>query len=222
MSGCGSIKVMNFSFFKRPTRKYVNAMNGQILDWDKINALTFKFVEYFEKRDEPLYITKLLKLFFYFDFISHRVHAKPFTGDVYFKLPYGPIPSFIKEHLDLLKEENDENAELEDFELTSVFAKYFEAEKNLRTKGYIVRVRDGVEIPRDKFDDYFSEWDNKLFSDIVEVFKGRSVREVVEMTHRESPYTKNKRSDSVIDYLVAFDEDFPEALPHYRSSCYSG
>ena len=212
---------MNFPFFKNPARKYINAMNGQVLDWDKINALTFRFVEEFEKRGELLYITKLLKLFFYFDFISHRVQGKPFTGDVYFKLPYGPIPSFIKEHLDLLKEGNDENAELKDFDLESVFAEYFKTKKIQETNGYVVRVRDGVEIPRDEFESHFSGWDNDLFSAIVEVFKGKTVKEVVEMTHRESPYVKNKRSDSVIDYLFAFDKDFPEALPHYRASCYS-
>ena len=188
--------------------------NGQFLDWEQVNALAAKFVSAFAKRGEPLYMTKLLKLFFYFDFISFKRNEKPFTGDIYFKLPYGPIPSIIKDQLDLLKKENDENEELKDFELQSAFAKYLEMEKDEKTKGYIVKIRDDVAVPWDDFNDYFSENDAELLSSIVDVFTGKKVGEVVEMTHRELPYTKAEDM-GIITYLLANEKRFPVALPKY-------
>ncbi|MCY4577024.1 MAG: Panacea domain-containing protein [Candidatus Kaiserbacteria bacterium] len=198
-------------------KKYVSGFNGQILDPDRINALAVKFVDAFEKRGDSLYITKLLKLFFYFDFVSYKNQEKPFTGDIYFKLPYGPIPSFIKEQLDLLKKENDENEELKDFELKSIFAKYLETKKDEGTKGHTLKIREGADIPRENFEDYFSDGDNELLSAIVKAFDGKNVREVVAMTHQEVPYVKVKWDTGIIDYLLAFDKDFPKALPNYRS-----
>lgn len=202
-------------------KRYDTGFNGQAIDWNRINALAVKFVDAFKRAGDPLYVTKLLKLFFYFDFISFRENNKPFTGDVYFKLPYGPIPSLIKEQLDLLKEDNDENEELKDFELKSVFAEYLEAERDGKTKGYTLKVREDVKIPQKKFDAYFSEWDNQLFFAIVKEFKGKAVKEVVEITHQEAPYMKVRQDASIINYLFAFEDDFPKALPHYCDSRYS-
>ena len=200
--------------------KIVSVFNGEILDSDRINALAVRFVDEFEKQGNPLYITKLLKLLFYFDFVSYKRSGKSFTGDIYFKLPYGPIPSFIKEQLDLLKAENDENEEL-DFELNSIFAKYLEAEKDTKTNGHTLKIRADVDIPSEKFSGYFSESDNELFSAIVEEFKGKNVREVVDMTHQEPPYVKVKRDVGIISYLSALDEGFPKALPNYHADWYS-
>ena len=195
------------------SKDYVTTFNGKVLKWERINALAVKFVDAFEKQGDPLYITKLLKLFFYFDFMSYKNNNQSFTGDVYFKLPYGPIPSFIKEQLDLLKEENDENKELEDFELKSMFAKYLETKKDEATKGHILKIREGVTIPLERFDRYFSKHDKNLFSNIVEVFKNKKVKEVVEMTHQEVPYVKVRQDTGIINYLFALDEGFPKALP---------
>ena len=189
--------------------------NGEILDWEQINALVVKFVRAFEDRGEPLYITKLLKLFFYFDFISYKQGEKPFTGDYYFKLPYGPVPSVIKDQLDLLKKENDENKELQDFELQSAFAKYLEAVKDEETKGHILKIRQDVKIPWSDFDDCFSERDDELFADIVERFSHTNVEEIVAMTHQEMPYTKAEDMGT-ITYLLANRKEFPKALPKYR------
>ena len=191
--------------------------NGKILDWERINALAVKFVRAFEERGEPLYITKLLKLFFYFDFISYKQGEKPFTGDYYFKLPYGPVPSVIKDQLDLLKKENDENEELQDFELQSAFAKYLEAVKDEKTKGYILKIRQDVDIPWGDFDDYFSESDAVLFADIVERFSHTNVKEVVAMTHQEIPYVRAVNM-TPIGYLSANKRQFPKALPKYRTT----
>ena len=189
--------------------------NGKILNWERINALAVKFVRAFEDQGKPLYITKLLKLFFYFDFISYKQRGKPFTGDYYFKLPYGPVPSVIKDQLDLLKKENDENEELQEFELQSAFAKYLEAVKDERSKGYVLKVRQDVDIPEKKFDKYFSERDTALFADMVERFRDKNVKEVVDMTHQEVPYTKAVDM-TPITYLLANRKQFPKALPKYR------
>ena len=198
-------------------KMYASGFNGQILDWERVNALAVKFVDAFKKQGESLYITKLLKLFFYFDFVSYKRNEKPFTGDIYCKLPYGPIPSIIKDQLDLLKQGNDENEELTDIDLKSMFAKYLEAEQDEVTKGYKLKIRQDVDIPKEEFNDYFSESDSELFNTMVEAFKNKTVNDIVEMTHQEVPYTKVKRDTGVINYLLAYEEEFPKALPNYRA-----
>ena len=62
--------------------------------------------QYFAKNIPSLYFTKFLKLLYYFDFLSVLERGKPVTNDTYYHLPYGPVPTVIKDQLTMLREEN--------------------------------------------------------------------------------------------------------------------
>ena len=70
---------------------------------DTINVDKIKvIISYLADKVDKLYVTKLMKLFYYIDFISYAERKSSITNDVYYKLPYGPIPSFIKSEIDNL------------------------------------------------------------------------------------------------------------------------
>ena len=182
-------------------------VSNRVREWDRINALVTAFVSRFKEQGQPLYITKLLKLLFYFDFISFKSKDNSFTGDVYFKLPYGPVPSIIKDQLDLLKDINEENEEIGEYELKSAFSEYLHATQDSQTKGYVLELKNGVRL--DKFEEYLSDWDNALIEELVKTFKDTSVKEIVDQTHKEDPYIKTSEME-IITYLLAGDESFPK------------
>lgn len=190
------------------------ATDGRTIDWDNISALVFKFVSEFENREKPLFITKLLKLIFYFDFITVKQDSKPFTGDFYCKLPYGPVPMMIKFQLDLLKEDKDDG-----YGTKSVFEKYLELEYDSKTGGSKVKVKKGIENKEKElknFDDHLSPADENLLSELVNAFEDISVKDIVNLTHKEIPYTKTTERE-IIPYALAFEKKFPRALHGYTN-----
>ena len=156
------------------------------------------------KNENDLYITKLLKLLFYFDFILMKIENRSFTGDVYYKLPYGPVPSVIKENLDLLKTENTERDEegLETFNIESIFSGKIEA--NSMNGGYILKNIGDFTVDSE----FLSENEDKLIDKIIETFKEDTVKDIVDKTHDEKPYIGTR--DGLISYNLAHENDFPK------------
>src|SRR3989344_7025782 len=72
------------------------------VDFEKVGVIA----AYFADNTNKLYVTKLLKLFYYLDFISYKMRNASVSDDVYIKLPYGPVPSAIKNEIDILSLEN--------------------------------------------------------------------------------------------------------------------
>lgn len=185
--------------------------SGARRDWDSIHALVLAFVSRFEQCEQPLYITKLLKLLFYFDFLSYKHNERSFTGDVYVKLPYGPVPSIIKDQLDLLKYNNEENEEIDEYELQSSFLEHLDVKQDPETKGYALQVKNKNEERLNELGEYhLSVWDRELIDNLVKFFKEASVKEIVEQTHQEKPYKKTSEVE-IISYLLAGEDGFPKA-----------
>ena len=184
--------------------------SNSIRERDRIITLVSAFVLKFDEQNQPLYITKLLKLLFYFDFLWYKHQRKSFTGDVYVRLPYGPVPSIIKDQLDLLKNTNEENEEIDEYDLNSVFSKHLTAEPDNQTKGYIIKLKTGKQEVEKKMDNYLTDWDRALIDELVRVFKETSVRDIVEQTHKEEPYKKTSEME-IITYLLANRGSFPRA-----------
>ena len=78
-----------FNFYTSLTENAnVNKFNGFKLPTpDKIIA-TFRFFTF----SQPVYKTKLMKLFFYADFKHFKKHKTSITGLQYAQLPFGPVP----------------------------------------------------------------------------------------------------------------------------------
>jgi len=70
-----------------------------MVELEKIKQSTL----YLSTKMENLYFTKYLKLVYYLDFISVLETGKPVTNDTYYRLPLGPVPTFIKDQMNLLR-----------------------------------------------------------------------------------------------------------------------
>lgn len=158
-----------------------------------------------------LYFTKLLKLLYYFDFISVLETGKPITNDVYYKLPFGPVPSFIKDQLNLLRKESKAqekelfSAQRDDF-FKSIFEDCIELSLDKKTSGFLVKSKTTSDY------NYLSDYEKKLLKDITDEFKGKSTTDLVEKTHLEPPYLQTA-PNNVIDYKLAFYLDRNSILP---------
>lgn len=179
------------------------------LEIDKIKNIAL----YFAGNIPDLYFTKFLKLVYYLDFISVLERGEPVTRDIYYHLPYGPVPSFIKDHLSLLKSEikSQEESIVEDSgsnQIESVFSGIIELSK--KSDGFILEKKKEPEIS------YLSEYERGLLDDIIKDLGGKRAKELVEKTHAEPPYM-HTIAGNVIDYKLAFYLDRSMILPNRTS-----
>lgn len=167
---------------------------------------------YFANKIPDLYVTKFLKLMYYTDFISVLERGRSVSNDNYYHLPYGPIPSFIKDQVGILKDTfKKEEKDLFDMynegqDIISIFEGILELEEN-QGKGYRLKpVEKNIRM------DSLSLYEQELLKDIVDEFKNEQVKNIVNKTHSESPYAQTSAND-VIDYALAFYLNRNEILP---------
>lgn len=184
-----------------------------VLEVGKIKEST----EYLSQKISNLHVTKFLKLMYYFDFISVLERGSAVTNDTYFHLPYGPVPTMIKDQLSLLKD--DSNKEEKDLmsdsfkeDLTSIFEEVIELKKeDSSSAGYILTSKGNTESDNQ----YLSDYEKELLDDIVQEFNSTTSSELVNKTHNEVPYRQTSEND-VIDYKLAFHLDRDEILPNRK------
>lgn len=150
------------------------------IDLDKVIDILL----YLTENIESLYVTKALKIFYYLDFISLSERGAPITNDIYFKLPYGPIPSFIKNEIDNLSV--GENSQLKD---------YFNIEKKGTSK--LIKKNKGIKRKLK-----FSEYEKTLIGYVVTKIGKKGTSQIVEKTHKEKPYLLTE-DNSIIDYSLS-------------------
>lgn len=159
------------------------------VDIDKIKVI----ISYLSEKIYKLHVTKLLKLFYYIDFIScaERGDDASITNDIYYKLPYGPVPSFIKSEID-----NLEGAVIED-KFKSQFADIIRLKESEDSYGKLV-VSKGKKYDLRKI----SPYEKKLIDEIIKKLGGKTASFLTKKTHKEKPYLLTG-INSVIDYSLA-------------------
>lgn len=179
------------------------------MELDKIRNIAI----YMAEKIPNLYFTKFLKLLYYLDFISIQEVGSSVTNDIYFALPYGPIPTFIKDNIDLLDVSNRQN-EADLLKDPSTGAEVYRDAKSF-FDGYITLRKDGGTILQHSKSfnaETLSGYEKKLLDDIIEQFKEISVKDIVARTHVEAPYAQTA-PNNVIDYGMAFLLNIKEILP---------
>jgi len=172
------------------------------IDFGKVGIIS----AYFAENTEGLYVTKLLKLFYYLDFISYKTRGASVSNDVYFKFPYGPVPSAIKNSIDLLSKENILGEEFK-----SQLSPYIKLQKNADGNGNLI-VGAGKEYNLRKL----SNSEIELVKCIAETFKDTRAKQLSNKTHEEAPWLST--SDfSVIDYELSLELEVESILPAYKS-----
>jgi len=173
------------------------------VDLEKVGIIA----AYFADNTKELYVTKLLKLFYYLDFISHKMRGASVTNDVYLKLPYGPVPSTIKNEIDVLSVENILGTGFK-----SQLSSYIKLEKGKDDNGNIV-VSKSKEYNLRKL----SNAELDLMKSIAETFKNTKATTLSNQTHREKPWLSTS-ANSVIDYKLVEGLDIAKILPSFAKT----
>jgi len=151
---------------------------------------------YFGTYTDPNFLgkVKLMKLFYFFDFMHVKKFGAPVTYDSYVNLEYGPIPSAIKNLVDTADDDAD----------NSVLADTISVQKI-----------EGMDIHRVIPTRKFSENDKKHFSDneldilkkICLRFGSSNTKDIVDASHKEAPWKKTKLLDPIPYTLATKDSD---------------
>jgi len=163
----------------------------------KINDI----IIYFADNVSDLTVTKLMKLFYYVDFISFAEKEKTVTNDIYYKLPYGPVPSFIKNEIDTLAFNTelgkiDPDIGVKDQQLS----KYVELKKKKfgNHSGFIIVSKK----KRDSTLQNLSKYEIELLKKVVVKYGKKTAKYLSDKTHKEKPYLLTNEN-AVIDYKLA-------------------
>ena len=154
-------------------------MGEIVLNTEKYKNAILYFVRHCN--NQYLGETKLNKLLYYLDFLNYRDRGSSVTGDEYYHMQYGPIPSSMETIMSVLCE----NKKLE------VVGKPFE-----KTTRKIYTAREKPDITA------FSEEEHKLLTDICKEFKHYDTDTIIAQTHLEAPWFYSKPYQK-IDYDYA-------------------
>ncbi len=137
---------------------------------------------------------KLMKLFYFLDFMHVKKYGVPVTYDTYVNLEHGPIPSAIKNLVDTASDDID----------NSILADTISFETPEGTR--MCRV-----IPNRKF----TERDAKLFSDseidiletVCKRFNTTNTQTIEDISHNEAPWRETTLLETIPYTLAAEDKD---------------
>jgi uncharacterized phage-associated protein len=151
---------------------------------------------YFSNCTDTKYLgkVKLMKLFYFLDFMHVKAYGTPITYDTYVNLEHGPIPSTIKNIIDNAADDL-ENSILSD-------TIYFERPSGT-SMHRVMPIRE------------FSKEDEKLFSQheleilkkVCVRFGSKTTREVEQASHDEAPWKETKYLQTIPYALAARDKD---------------
>ena len=169
------------------------------IDFEKIGLIA----SYLARNTEKPYVTKLFKLFYYIDFIAYAQRGASVTGDTYYKLPYGPVPTCIKSEIDLLSADS-----ILERSHKSQFAKFIELKTDADKFGRIVVSK----MADENIDKKLSASEIKLVHEVAKRFNKSGAKELSNKTHKEKPWLLSSRN-APIDYSLARELDIDAILP---------
>ncbi len=150
---------------------------------------------YFCNCTDPKFLgkVKLMKLFYFLDFMHLKAYGAPVTYDTYVNLEHGPIPSFIKNLVDTAADDID----------SSMLADTIYFERPYGTEMYRV-------MPKRKFTDkerkYFSDTEFEILEKVCVRFGDKNTKYIEEVSHKEAPW-KNTSLLEKIPYALAAEDD---------------
>ena len=135
----------------------------------------------------------LLKILFYADKFHLQKYGRPVFGDVYIKMPYGPVGSFA---YDILKKSD------------------FIPQDILKTINESLEIRKENDIPavfakREPDLDCFSETDLECLNEAIDKCKKIDFASLTQITHEEKAW-QQVNMNSEMNYELFIDEDIPD------------
>jgi uncharacterized phage-associated protein len=151
---------------------------------------------YFSINTNKLGKIKLMKLFYYLDFVHLKRYGRPVTFDTYIHLEHGPIPSVIKNIID---EASD------DIEY-SVLRDTIKVEKVKTRKNEMSKFRPLRDFTKDD-EKLFSETELEVLAEIARRFQDSTSDQIEKESHNESSYKKTRYLQTIPYELAAEDKD---------------
>lgn len=158
----------------------------------KLKAMLKYFCEY----TDPVYLgkTKLMKLFYFADFLHVKRHGHPITFDRYIHLEHGPVPSKI---LNLVNSVADD------------------PEHAVLSDTISVKRAEGMNIQKVECSKKFSEGDKNFFSnqeldildEVCKKFGDKNTKFIEDASHKESAWLLTDEVEEIPYSLAAQDAD---------------
>lgn len=160
---------------------------------------------YLANNTEKLYVTKLFKLLYYIDFIAYAKRGASLTGDIYYKLPYGPVPTCVKSDIDLLS-----NNHMLEKKVKPQLSRFLKLEEDKDKFGKLVISK----LTKVDLDKKLSSFEARLVTSVAKKFQKIGAKQLSEQTHKEKPWMLSVM-DSPIDYSLAHELDLHAILPAF-------
>jgi len=137
---------------------------------------------------------KLMKLFYFLDFMHLKKYGSPVTYDTYINLEHGPIPSSVKNIVDSAADDMD----------FSVLSDVITIERPHGTD--MCRI-----LPTRKFTkqdaNYFSESELEVLQKVCLKFGDKNTKYIEDVSHQESPWKKTSLLQTIPYTLACEDKD---------------
>jgi len=171
---------------------YIGSDNSMKMSLPKLRAMILFFGTYTDNR--LLGKVKLLKLFYFADFMHVKQYGAPITYDRYVHLEYGPIPSTIKNLVDNVEDDIDDSV------LSDVISVRSSEDTILHR---VIPSREFNEEDKD----YFSESELAILEEVRRRFGDKNTKFIKDASHDEAPWKETKLLEDIPYSLAAKDTD---------------
>lgn len=151
---------------------------------------------YFCNKTDPKFLgkVKLMKLFYFLDFVHVKKYGSPVTYDTYVHLEHGPIPTTIKNLIDEVCDDPD----------NSILADTVECQvPNNFVMSRILPKRQFTE----KDERYFSKSELEVMNLISERFGDKNTKYIEDASHEEAPWLLTNPLEQIPYTLATKDRD---------------
>lgn len=153
-------------------------------------------IKYFCSNTNPVYLgkTKLMKLFYFADFMHVKKYGIPITFDKYKNYEHGPVPS------DILHAVNSVVDDPEHAILSDTMSVKIEDSRNIQQ---IICTK-----PFTKEDEeYFSERELETLRNVCRIFGEKNTKFTEDVSHKESAWMETREWADIPYTLAAHDDD---------------
>lgn len=153
-------------------------------------------IRYFCTNTDPAFLgkVKLMKLFYFLDFLHVKRYGAPVTYDNYVHLEHGPIPSEILNLVNSVAD-NEEGAILSD--TISIE----------RLDGAIMQKIKCIQTFTENDQRFFSERELNILKEVCTRFGNATTKTIEDASHEESPWKLTKETEEIPYTLAAKDQD---------------
>jgi uncharacterized phage-associated protein len=151
---------------------------------------------YFANETDPQFLgkVKLMKLFYFSDFMHVKRYGVPITYDNYVHMEKGPVPSAIKNLID------DADEDINQSDLADII--YFEYPKDIAMHKIKAKSKFTEEHLK-----YFSEAEMEVLEAVKLRFGDKNMKYVVDESHKEAPWSETDFLEFIPYSLAAHDPD---------------